>query len=104
MKEVSPHKGLDDHTADDVKYTDEQFEQALSDNGERQARADTDTKPESNAVFPVDDSRVMDTITLMRIYDVLAAILNKIDPEAADIVMERHADGKLIGPIPWINI
>lgn len=43
-------------------------------------------------------------VTLMRIYDVLLGIYNDMDSVKAEALMDIHADGKLMGPVPYFNI
>jgi hypothetical protein len=75
MKEVEPQKGL----SDAAEATDAS---ALSD----------------------EDAKQINAITLMRIYDVLLAILTVDDPDMAEALMEKHANGELHGPMPYLNI
>lgn len=91
MKEVSPDKGL---------YTEAEFEQAVSDNEVRQAGEAV----EQSTAFSAEDARQMDSITLMRIYDLLGALLTHLDEDTATAVLEAHAEGKLVGPLPYLNI
>lgn len=76
MKEVSPDKGL------------------------------TDERPVEESTGPLsdEDARQITAITLMRIYDVLGMILNHLDPDAAEALAEQHASGKLVGPLPSLNL
>lgn len=93
MKEVNPEKGLQD-------YTDAEFDQALSDGEARQAGQPV---AEATGLSP-EQAQEITTITLMRIYDMLGAILNRLDPEQAEALLDAHADGKLVGPLPYLNI
>lgn len=88
MKEVPHDKGL---------YTDEEFNQAITDGEHRQSEA-------TDEAFSSSESRQIDTITLMRIYDVLGAILNHLDEDACTALMEKHSQGGLAGPPPSLNI
>lgn len=74
MKEVSPEKGL---TEEPVALAT-----GLSD----------------------EDAKQITAITLMRIYDVLGAILNHLDSELADAILKEHAEGRLVGPLPALNL
>jgi len=74
MKEVEPQKGL-------------------SDAAEAQASA-----------FSDDDVSQITVITLMRIYDMLGAILTHLDEASADAVLEKHTQGGLAGPLPYLNL
>ncbi len=95
MKEIHPEKGLD--------YTEAEFEQAVSDGEARQAGTPVEESEQSTG-FSDSDLRNMDAITLMRIYDLLGAILTHMDETTATAILEAHADGKLIGPFPYLNI
>jgi len=55
---------------------------------------------------PLSDKNVhtVNAITLMRIYDVLSALLTSVAPDEAEALLEAHADGKLIGPMPYLNM
>jgi hypothetical protein len=88
MKEVPHDKGL---------YTEEEFAAAVDEGQIRQAET-------AEEVFSALESRQIDTITLMRIYDVLGAILNKLDEDACTALMNKHANGGLAGPPPSLNI
>lgn len=99
MKEVNPEKGLQD------QYTDAEFDQAVSDGEARQAG-----EPVQDTVLTPEDSRQIDSITLMRIYDMLGAILTHLDEDSndgctcADEILDAHVNGRLIGPLPSLNI
>lgn len=84
MKEVSPEKGLQDHQEGEPVQDD-------------------------SALTP-EDARQINSITLMRIYDMLGAILTHLDEDSedgcscADEILDAHAAGRLIGPLPSLNI
>ena len=40
-------------------------------------------------------------IELLRVYDVLFAMLRIQDPHVAQAIYEKHADFKIIGPLPF---
>lgn len=42
-------------------------------------------------------------IVLMRIYDVLMALLRNQDAAVAKDILEKHSQGLLLGPSPWTN-
>lgn len=92
MKEVNHDKGL---------YTDAEFDQAIADG---KTRREDGAEPSGSALISDEDARQITVITLMRIYDMLGMILNKLDPEAAEAVAEKHAAGELVGPLPSLNI
>lgn len=98
MKEITPEKGLNDN------YTEAEFDQALSDGEARQNGNQVDTAVEQSTAFSAEDARQMDSITLMRIYDLLGALLTHLDEDTATAVLEAHAEGKLVGPLPYLNI
>lgn len=43
-------------------------------------------------------------VTSMRIYDVLLAIYTHMDEVKAEALMDIHAEGKLVGPVPVIDL
>lgn len=43
-------------------------------------------------------------IVSLRIYDVLMAILTKMDAKAAADLYALHNDGKVIGSLPWLDM
>lgn len=124
MKEVNHDKGL---------YTEEEFNDALEGNLARQSIEDAKSKKEKVedlAEMPLDgddtlregdkfispdesaestelsdeDARQITVITLMRIYDVLGAILNHLDEDQCEALLTKHANGELTGPLPSLNI
>ena len=76
MKEVSPDKGL------------------------------TDSQPvaEQATGLSDEDARQITVITLMRIYDVLGAILNHLDEDQCEALLTKDANAELAGPLPSLNI
>lgn len=71
-----------------------------------------EVSPESGLTGPDDvESTIPDSealqvtmITLMRIYDLLGALLNEQNPELAEAYAATHAEGRLIGPLPVLNL
>jgi hypothetical protein len=69
---------------------------------------------EHQSIFQPGEGEDINTVTLMRIYDMLGAISTQLDailtkmsdePEdLTDDVLEAHANGKLIGPLPSLNL
>lgn len=53
---------------------------------------------------PLENPEVVQLIVQMRIYDVLMAILNKIDQKSADDLHALHSEGKILGSLPFIDI
>ena len=51
-----------------------------------------------------EDNRQITVITLMRIYDMLGAILTHLDEDQANAILARHSEGGLVGPLPYLNI
>lgn len=51
-----------------------------------------------------EDAKQITAITLMRIYDVLGAILTHLDEDQANALLELHANGGLAGPLPSLNL
>ena len=88
MKESTPEKGL---------YTEAEFDAALAGNESRQDAAEA-------AMLSDEDAKQITAITLMRIYDLLGAILTHLDEDTANAILEAHANGKLVGPLPSLNI
>lgn len=74
MKEVEPEKGLTEQPGTQVP--------GLSD----------------------EDAKQISSITLMRIYDMLGAILTHLDPDQADALLQLHANGGIAGPLPSLNL
>lgn len=54
--------------------------------------------------FSRDNAPKLNLIVNMRIYDALMALLNHFNHDAALALHEKHADGKVIGSLPWLNI
>jgi hypothetical protein len=100
LKEVSPEKGLQDSKeSHESPYTDAEFEQAVSDGEARQAG-----EPVTSVTgFTPEQARTIDTITLLRIYDLLFAILSEQDEDMANAILAVHAEGGLVGPEPVLN-
>ena len=97
MKEVSHDKGLEDPA-----YTEAQCDRALAEGELRQAG--TGPVEESTGLLSDEDAKQINAITLMRIYDVALALLNHLDPDMAEALMEKHANGELRGPLPSLNL
>ena len=89
MKEIQPESGL---------YTEAEFHDAVTGNETRQAQT------EKEELISAQDAQQITVITLMRIYDVLGAILNHLDKDQAEAVLTKHANGGLVGPLPALDI
>lgn len=61
---------------------------------------------ESEQLDPFDPSNVgaVQLIVLMRIYDVLMAQLTLSDQEMAANLLELHAKGQILGPLPSLDL
>lgn len=90
MEETKPLSGLQDNVQAEPKYV---------------------------RTFTDDEAADINTITLLRIYDMLGAILTQQDAilkklsgaennnqDLADFVLDEHTNGKLVGPFPALNI
>lgn len=55
-------------------------------------------------VFDSDTSEVVQTIMLMRIYDMLTCIARAANPTEADAIFKGHALGKIFGPAPSFDM
>lgn len=59
---------------------------------------------EDTGLLSDEDAKQITAITLMRIYDVLGAILTHLDEDQANALLELHAKGGLAGPLPSLNL
>jgi hypothetical protein len=59
---------------------------------------------EENDVFDDDTSQVVQTIMLMRIYDMLTVIARAQSPAEADVIFKGHQLGKIFGPAPSFDM
>lgn len=57
-------------------------------------------EPEQKDVFDEDVSQVVNTIMLMRIYDMLLVIARGMNADEAVEAVKKHRDGKILGPPP----
>lgn len=66
---------------------------------------ETTTAQNAGAEDPFSDEniKILNFITLARIYDVLMAQLTESNPEAANAILELHRTGKLLGPPPGFD-
>lgn len=53
--------------------------------------------------FSAENAPTVQIIMQMRIYDVLMALLTNVDEEAAERLLELHANGTIFGSIPSLN-
>lgn len=82
MKEVDPIKGLTDLA-----------------NQESAVEAVENTDP-----FSLQYAPGLSLIILMRIYDVVMAQYREVDPEKAKLLLKYHAEGKIVGPMPYLDM
>ncbi|AIW02526.1 hypothetical protein AXJ18_gp027 [Streptomyces phage Jay2Jay] len=57
-----------------------------------------------NDVFDEDTSSVVNTIMLMRIYDMLTCIARGVNPQEAEVIFRGHQLGKIFGPAPSFDM
>lgn len=62
------------------------------------------TDETENDVFDSDTSEVVQTIMLMRIYDMLTCIARGVNATEADAIFKGHAVGKIFGPAPSFDM
>lgn len=55
---------------------------------------------DKDSPFHKDNAPGLTLIATLRLYDVGMAILNKLDPAAAEAIYEAHAQGRVIGSLP----
>lgn len=55
---------------------------------------------EDDSPFDPENAAGLSLIVQMRLYDVLMAVLNKIDPETADRIYDAHEKGQIISSLP----
>lgn len=65
------------------------------------SQAMTTTTPEDG--LSPENSSAVQTIVLMRIYDVLTALLRESNKDVARDLMEMHAAGIIFGPVPTLS-
>lgn len=56
------------------------------------------------SAFDEDTSQVVQTIMLMRIYDMLTVIARALSPAEADVIYKGHSIGKVFGPAPAFDM
>ncbi len=57
-----------------------------------------------NDVFDEDTSSVVNTIMLMRIYDMLTCIARGVNPQEAEVIFRGYQLGKIFGPAPSFDM
>jgi hypothetical protein len=68
-----------------------------------------DLSQDLNPKEPVDKeddylpTEVVSMIVSLRLYDVAMALLHKIDPKAANALLEVHQEGKVLSGSPWFD-
>ncbi|UVK61121.1 hypothetical protein SEA_ANGELA_23 [Streptomyces phage Angela] len=63
-----------------------------------------ETDREEADVFDNDVADTVQTIMLMRIYDMLTVIARKISPREADVIFAGHKLGRIFGPAPSFDM
>jgi hypothetical protein len=63
-----------------------------------------DVGNEATDIFDDDASQVVQSIMLMRIYDMLTCIARGVNPTEAQAVFEAHSMGKILGPAPSFDM
>lgn len=66
--------------------------------------SNSDGSEELASAFDEDVSEVVQTIMLMRIYDMLTCIARGINPTEADAIFKGHGMGKIFGPAPSFDM
>lgn len=64
----------------------------------------TDKTDELSDAFDEDASSVVQTIMLMRIYDMLVCIGRGVNPYETETIFKGHAQGKIFGPAPSFDM
>lgn len=59
---------------------------------------------ELSDAFDEDASSVVQTILLMRIYDMLVCIGRGVNPYETETIFKGHAQGKIFGPAPSFDM
>jgi hypothetical protein len=54
--------------------------------------------------FTQDNAPIVSLIVQMRLYDVMMALLNEQNPEAAAALHRVHAQGGILGSLPYIDL
>lgn len=66
---------------------------------------DNTPAPEEEQMDPFSPEHApgLSLIVLMRIYDTQLALLRHADPEVAESLVNLHAEGKILGPLPYLE-
>lgn len=59
---------------------------------------------EDNNPFSDTNVKQVQLVVLMRIYDVLMALLQESDAELAGQLHALHEQGKILGSLPWLDL
>ena len=62
-----------------------------------------DGQPVEDDPFSVPNIYIVQSILLMRLYDVGMAILNELEPVVAKDLLKMHLEGTIAGPFPNLN-
>lgn len=82
---------------DELEEIDARTAEFEAGNGAAEYEPDTDPFSPTNAPK-------LALVVNMRIYDVLMALLNEKDPEAATRLHEIHSEGRVVGSLPYIDL
>jgi hypothetical protein len=64
----------------------------------------TNNEEELSDAFDENASSVVQTILLMRIYDMLVCIGRGVNPYETETIFKGHAQGKIFGPAPSFDM
>lgn len=64
----------------------------------------TNNEQEPSDAFDENASSVVQTILLMRIYDMLVCIGRGVNPNETEAIFKGHAMGKIFGPAPSFDM
>lgn len=89
----------------DEKYKTQQHHSALEDDELQKANlSDPRAAVDGEDPFAPGNVEAFQLITLMRVYDVLLGIYTHLDGDRAVALMELHAQGKVLGSLPNLNL
>lgn len=59
---------------------------------------------DSTDVFDSDESQIVHTIMLLRLYDVMMCVARGVNPDEAVKLLALHQQGKIAGPAPFFDM
>ncbi len=59
---------------------------------------------ENKDVFDNDESQIVQTIMLLRLYDVMMCVARGVNPDEAVKLLALHQQGKIAGPPPFFDM